>query len=184
MLDHELEEQPIEGVAASVGEASHLFGGEHARHQRRAGRVVRVRARDLLSAGLQPPLHHLDFVRLRHLDALGEQPHVVAAGALRQQGRHLERLRVVADHTLHEPDVGGRELDPREIAGFLGGNRARRLSGGARLDDGRTAADLGRAARGAEERQDKKQCGGCRALHQVVGVALLGYIPDWPAQPA
>ena len=31
---------------------------------------------------------------------------------------------------------------------------------------GGPAADLGRAARGAGERQDKKQCGGCRALHQ------------------
>ncbi len=128
--------------------------------------MVRVRSRDLLPAGLEPPLHHLDFVGLRHLDALGEQPHVVPAGALGQQGDHLERLRVMSDHTLHELDVGGRELHLREICGFLGRNRARRLSWGAWLDDGRPAADLGRAARGAEEGQhENREC--CRgALHQ------------------
>ena len=110
-----------------------------------------------LPARFEPPLHHLDFVGLRHLDAPGEQPHVVAAGPLGQQGRHLERLRVMSDHTLHEPDVGGRELHLREIGSFLGRNRARRLSGSAWLDDGRPAANLGRAARGAQEGQHKNR---------------------------
>ena len=68
---------------------------------------MRVRARHLLAARLEPALHHLDLVRLRHVDALGEHPHVVALGPLRQQRGHLERLRVMADHPLHEPDVGG-----------------------------------------------------------------------------
>ena len=66
---------------------------------------------------------------------------------LGQQGGHLERLRVVADHTLHEPHVGGRELDPGQIRGFFGRNHAARLSGRTRLDDWRAAAGVGGATR-------------------------------------
>jgi hypothetical protein len=42
-----------------------------------------VRTRNVLSARFEPPPHHLDFVRLRHVDAPGEHPHVVALGPLR-----------------------------------------------------------------------------------------------------
>ena len=43
VLDHEIEEQPIELGARGCLETAHLFGREHTRHERVAARVVRVR---------------------------------------------------------------------------------------------------------------------------------------------
>ena len=61
-------------------ELGHLLGREHARHQRRAVLVMRVRIGQRLAARRQPVLHHLDLVVLRDLDAQAELLHVVAAG--------------------------------------------------------------------------------------------------------
>ena len=60
-----------------------------------------------------------------------------------QKSGHLQRLRVMADHTLHEADVGFRVTDLRLIDRGSGRNRAGRLSRGPRLDEGRTAAISG-----------------------------------------
>jgi hypothetical protein len=57
------------------------------------------------------PLHHVDLVELRDLDPQRELPHVVAGGARLQERGHLDRLRVMADHPLHELDVRAGELD-------------------------------------------------------------------------
>ena len=67
--------------------------------------VMRVRPGNLLPARLQPLLHHLDLVGLGHLDAQAELLHVLARSARREQLGHLDRLRVVGDHSLHEADV-------------------------------------------------------------------------------
>lgn len=49
-----------------------------------------------------------------------EELHVLAARARRQERDHLERLLVVADHALHELDVGGCEGDLRQVGGRRG----------------------------------------------------------------
>ena len=41
---------------------------------------------------------------------------------------------MMSDHTLHEADVGGRELDARQIRRFFFGNDPGWLAGSARLD--------------------------------------------------
>jgi hypothetical protein len=64
--------------------------------------VIRHR---LLPVG-KPRPHHLDLVGLRDLDAQREHFHVVALCAGLEQLDHLDRLRVVANHALHEFDVG------------------------------------------------------------------------------
>ena len=84
---------------------------------------------DRLPAGPQPRLHHLDLVVLRELDALREAPHGVAGGPLGDERGHLERLRVVRDHPLHELDVAVREPDAGEIGGRGGRDLPARLPG-------------------------------------------------------
>ena len=81
-----------------------------------------------LAAILQPALHHADLVRLRDVDSLRQQAHALGRAAFGHERRHLDRLRVVANHALHEPDVGGGELDTRQIDG-LGDRRWRGSAG-------------------------------------------------------
>ena len=50
---------------------------------------------------------------------------------------HLDRLRVVADHPLHELDVGAGVLHLRQVAGLGGGDDLARLARRARLHDRR-----------------------------------------------
>src|ERR1043165_9504387 len=115
MLDHAFEKQPIELAAFAVLEALHLVGREHPGHQRGAVRVQLGAARDALAADLEPPLHHLDHVVLRQFDAQRELLHLVAGGTRLEQFHHLQRLRVMADHPLHELDVGAGVLDLRQV---------------------------------------------------------------------
>ena len=116
---------------------------------------------------VEPALHHLDLVGLRDLDALCQQPHVVTPCPLGQQGGHLERLRVVTDHTLHEPYIGGREPYARQIRGIFSRNHAGGLSGRARLDDLRAAASVGGATGADGHGQQKREQNLYRAIHQL-----------------
>ena len=81
VLDHELEEEPVERYPFGRGELVHLFRGEHARHRHPAGRMVRIRRGHRLSALAQPLLHHADLVLLGELDPLRHLPHGIARGA-------------------------------------------------------------------------------------------------------
>jgi hypothetical protein len=126
-----------------------------------------MRSRDRLAARFEPALHHLDLVGLRDLDALCQQPHVVTPRPLGQQGDHLERLRVVTDHTLHEPYVGGREPDAGQIRGIFSRNHAGWLSRRARLDDLRAAAGVGGATGAGGNGQQKGEQNLYRAIHQL-----------------
>jgi hypothetical protein len=61
---------------------------------------------NLLAALAQPTPHHRDLVALGDADPLGEELHVLPRGARRNEGRHLQGLRVVRNHALHEAHVG------------------------------------------------------------------------------
>ena len=130
--------QPVELRPLDLRQARHLLRGQHARHEGRAGRMMRVQVRHLLTAPGQPFLHHLDFVGLRQLDALRQLPDGVAAAVRGHQRGHVERLRVMADHPLHEADVGRRERHFRQVRGGCGIDDPAVLPGRAWLDDLRT----------------------------------------------
>ena len=151
VLDHQLEEEPVERRALRLGEARHLVGRQHAGHRLEALGVVRVDGGDVLAALAQPVLHHLDLVFLRELDAPRRRPHGVAGGARVEQRGHLEGLGVVRDHALHEPHVGLGEPDAREVGGLGGRDGPARLAGRPRLHDG----GLRRSGRRAE-RQERR----------------------------
>jgi hypothetical protein len=87
-------------------------------HQRRAVHVMRVRVRQFLPARAQPALHHVNLVFLRDRDAQRQPAHGLVLRAVVDEGAHLERLRVVADHALHELDVGLGELHARLVGGL------------------------------------------------------------------
>ena len=150
---------------------SHLLRRQHAGHQRGTVLVMRMGVRQRLAARLQPHLHHLDFVELRDLDALGQQLHVVAARAGRQQRGHLDGLLVVPDHALHELDVGGRELDLGEVGGVGRAHRAPVLPGRARLNQSGAAGGRGCALRHA--RPATARAIGPR--RPMIAISLQGY---------
>ena len=122
--------------------------------------------RHLLSAIREPSLHHLDLVDLRQLDAQRELLHNVAAAAGAQEIGHLDRLRVMADHPLHELDVGADVLHLRKIDRLLGADHPRRLARSARLDDGRTRLN-GSTASGAARRERDQRRKQSDDAHQV-----------------
>ena len=163
VLDHPLEEEPVERAPGRRRELRHLAGGQHAGHRLPAVGVVRVDLRDRLPAGPQPRLHHLDLVVLRELDALRQAPHGLAGSPLGDERGHLERLRVMRNHPLHEPDVAVREPDPGEIGGLGDRDLPARLARRAGLHDGRLrVAD--RRPEGEQRRADRgDQDEGCRA---------------------
>ncbi len=137
MFDHAFEEQPIELGAFRVGQPFHLVRGQHAGHQRGTVHVHRVPVRHLLASYVQPALHHLDLIVLRELDAQGEPLQVLAAASRLQQFDHLQCLRMMADHPLHELDVGPNVLHPRQVGRLVSGDDLARLARRARLDDRR-----------------------------------------------
>jgi hypothetical protein len=110
---------------------------------------MRMRVGDLLAPHLQPALHQHDLVLLRQRDAAGQQPHVFSIGARLQQRDHFQRLRVVADHVLHEPHVRRCVADPRQIDRFRCRDDTRRFARGARLQNRRTRFSCRRPAGGA-----------------------------------
>jgi hypothetical protein len=114
VLDHPLEEEPIELGAACIAQPLHFRGAQHAGHAgmrvrtmpcMRAMTVVRVLVRQRLATVRQPAPHQPHLVLLRCLDALRQQADVAAGRALRDHCRHLHRLRVVDDHVAHELGV-------------------------------------------------------------------------------
>ena len=135
VLDHQLEEQPVELDRLCGGQPIHLFSGQHARHRRPVGRMVRVDRRDRLCAHAQPLLHHRDLVFLRDLDASRKLPHHIAPGACGEQPGHLERLGVMGNHALHELHVRVRVADAGEIGGFGRGDLPTRFARRAGLHD-------------------------------------------------
>src|SRR5205814_729238 len=70
-------------------------------------RVLRIGVGNGLMPIAKPLLHHFDLVFWRHLDAPSQNTDVRAGRALGNESSHHQRLRVVADHSLHEADVGG-----------------------------------------------------------------------------
>ena len=109
---------------------------------------MRPRIGNLLAARLQPLAHHLHLVLLRDVDPQRQLAHIVGRGARRHQRDHLHRLRVVADHALHELDVGAGVLHLREIAGLRRGDHRLGWPGAPGWTIG------GFAAAGAAERHD------------------------------
>ena len=101
----------------------------------------------LLSARAEPALHHVDLVLLRHVDPQRELLHVLGRGSRRHERGHLDRLRVVADHALHELDVGVDVLDVRQVGRRIGRDDAARLARRAGLNDRRPRIRLGTLSR-------------------------------------
>ena len=97
---------------------------------------MRVERGDILPARAQPLLHHRDLVFLRELDTLRQPLHHIAAALRRKELCHLDRLRMVGDHPLHELHVGVGEPDTGEIGGFLSRDFPAGLAGSAGLHDG------------------------------------------------
>ena len=152
----------------------HFLRREHPGHQLRVVHVVRVLARDLLAPDLQPVLHHLDLVRLRHVDPVSQQPHILAARARGDERHHFHGLRVMADHPLHESDVRLGVADVREIGGGGGRHDAARLARRARLDNRRLRRNIRRAA-GRTGKDSDTDCGACRS-EQFHGIRLAALI--------
>ena len=159
VLDHQFEEETVERDSLRRLELVHLLRRQHARHRHPAGRMMRIRRRHRLAALAQPLLHHLDLVFLGKLDALRYLPHRVARGAGIKQRGHLQRLRVVGNHPLHEPHIGLAIPDGGEIGGFGRRDRAARLTRRTGLHDGRLLRPARRRAKG-QERQDGRHHGG------------------------
>ena len=61
--------------------------------------------------------------------------HVLAAAARLEQFGHVDRLRVVMNHPLHELHVGRGRPDFREIPRLFGADDLAGVAGSARLDD-------------------------------------------------
>ena len=139
VFDHALEKQPIEFAPFRGREPVHLLRRQHAGHQRRAHRMVRMRRGNLFPARRQPSLHHLDFVGLRDLDALRQLPHGVTGRPAVDQVGHLHGLRMMADHALHELHVGGGMPNARAVDRLGCTDDTARFARRAGLDDGRSA---------------------------------------------
>ena len=91
----------------------------------------------VLTALAQPPLHEVDLVSLRSVDAPGHIDQRRRVRALGHQGRHLEGLLMVRNHVLHELGVGRRIAGVGDRDRLLGAQFTRRLAWRTRLDDGR-----------------------------------------------
>jgi hypothetical protein len=160
--DHPFEKEAVDLGPFEPGEVRHLFGGQHTGHHHRgpvvhAGHVHHMRVGSGLAPRFQPPLHHLDLVGLRHLDAQRQLPHVGAGGSRGEERGHLQRLRVVMNHALHEFHVRRRVVRLRKIAGLAGRDDAARLAGRSRLHDRWLGLDGGAATRGDSQRGDQCQ---------------------------
>src|SRR4029079_14055819 len=96
-----------------------------------------------------------ELVVLRDLDPLGQFAHVVADRALVEQLHHVDRLRVMVNHPLHERDVGGTELRLRQGRRRVGGQHLVPLPGRTGLDDGRRRSARRRATAGRADGCDE-----------------------------
>jgi hypothetical protein len=120
VLNHELQEQAIEIRALRRAELRQLLRGEHAWHAHLPPRGGVGRE---LTIGPQPLLHEPDLGLLRLVDLLGELDEVLTGIVPRGQTGHVDGLRVMRDHALHEANVrlgkdGARwDRDGRQIHG-------------------------------------------------------------------
>src|ERR1051326_1639395 len=96
--------------------------------------MVRMIIRGNLAADLQPAAHHLDLVRLGKRHSQAELSHVVALSVPGQQIRHINGLKMVVNHALHELDIGFGRLDFGEIRRLLDGNYMAWSTRGTRLN--------------------------------------------------
>ena len=113
VLDHAFEEKPIEAVPLRRRGAPSPRG-EHPGHHRRVhpdGARMCIAA-DLLAARLQPALHHPDLVLSATPGCAGRASACRRCRCASAAAGHVDRLGVVADHALHELDVGGGVLRP------------------------------------------------------------------------
>ena len=84
--DHQLQEQPVEVRALERRQLSHLLRARHARHLVvRVHSMMRRRVRHVLAALTQPPLHELDLILLRRVDAPGRVEYCLPVGAIGDQ---------------------------------------------------------------------------------------------------
>ena len=74
--------------------------------------------------------------------------HRLAVAPILDEHRHLQSLRMMRNHALHERHVGVRDLDARQIGGVIGRNRPAGLARGTRLNDGRLGAAVDDGQRG------------------------------------
>ena len=121
----------MNSATAGVLQRLQLGLGQHPGHQL----GVVVDAEGLLAAVLEPPRHLLRLGLLRELEPLGEERQAAPRGAVRDELRNAERLRVVMDHRLHEGDVHGGVRRRLEVLQLLLGERLALLAGRARLHD-------------------------------------------------
>ena len=165
MLDHDLEKEAIELGPLCRGQARHLLGREHPRHQRGVVAMVRVRVGSVLAAGLQPVLHHVDLVDLRSVDAPASIR--MSSRAVRdvEQADHVDRLRVVADHPLHEAHVRWRIRHVRQVGSRRRGNHTTRLARSAGLHDRHSRLRGGALARGGDTARQQDDGEACRPGH-------------------
>ena len=120
-------------------------------------------------------LHHLNLVRLRNRDPHGELLHVTIGRPRLEQLGHLDRLRVVGDHALHEGDVRRGEARAWQRRCALGREHFRRLSRGAGLDDGRgRAAACAMAGRSGGQREQHAKSATKTGGHHPLGYTAGG----------
>jgi hypothetical protein len=96
------------------------------------GRIGRI-----LAALVQPALHKGDFIGLAGVNASSHGDDVRRAGAICDQVRHLNGLKMVHNHVTHELDVRFGEAVGGDLNGFFRADLTDILAGRAWLDDRR-----------------------------------------------
>ena len=166
MLDHALEEEPVEFGALGLCELLHRLVGKHALHVL-AGLAVAlvpvVRLVDgggggILAPGGEAGAHLLDLAALRFGDLLAELDDVGVVGAALDEAGHGHRLLVVGHHHAVEGDVGV----------VVGAGVLRLGHFGFRLRRGGRRAGGGRRAVGG--------VGGCGRRGGAVGRVICGVV--------
>ena len=142
VLNHADKKSRSNSSAFGVVQRFHLFGGEHAGHQRhRLAGFIHLR-HALHGHGIgfaarrEPAAHKGDFVGLRAADARAQQTQLLIFSVRGDPRGHHDRLRMMHDHPLHEGDVGGRWR--RQDALGRGRKFFRWLAGRTGLHDGRS----------------------------------------------
>ena len=92
-------------------------------------------ARRHLATISEPAAHKGDFIGLRRADLRRDLNNVLIVGALFHHVGHHDRLLVVRDHVLHEPDIVSRVCCCGYALGLIDGEVARIFAWGTRLHD-------------------------------------------------
>ena len=110
---------PVELDPVGVGEALHFFRRQHPRHQLRAVRVVRVDVGRRLAPILQP----VCIILISSSCEISIRfPSCFISSRLVRDGMSAVislSACVMADHLLHEPDIGGRVADAGQVDRLL-----------------------------------------------------------------